>query len=128
MAYEVTHHTEYHYPSTVSSSFGEIVMLPRELAGQACLRSELTIEPAPHDLRERLDFFGNRTAYFAVLAPHTRLSVTATSLVRVHDRQVRPSAQAELPLERAREAWGRPLSDEALNACQFVLDSPLVTS
>src|SRR5882762_1683998 len=55
MAYEVTHHTEYHYPSTVSSSFGEIVMLPRELAGQACLRSELTIEPAPHDLRERLD-------------------------------------------------------------------------
>ncbi|HEX4360834.1 MAG TPA: transglutaminase family protein [Pseudonocardia sp.] len=128
MAYEVTHRTEYHYPSTVSSSFGEIVMLPRELAGQACLRSELTIEPAPHDLRERLDFFGNRTAYFAVLAPHTRLSVTATSLVRVHDRQVRPSAEAELPWERAREAWGRPLSDEALDACQFVLDSPLVTS
>jgi transglutaminase-like putative cysteine protease len=128
MAYEVTHRTEYHYPSTVSSSFGEIVMLPRELAGQACLRSELTIEPAPHDLRERLDFFGNRTAYFAVLAPHTRLSVTATSLVRVHDRQVRPSAEAELPWERAREVWERPLSDEALDACQFVLDSPLVTS
>lgn len=128
MAYEVTHRTEYRYPSTVSSSFGEIVMLPRELAGQACLHSELTIEPAPHDLRERLDFFGNRTAYFAVLAPHTRLSVTATSLVRVHDRQVRPSAEAELPWERAREAWAQPLSDEALDASQFVLDSPLVAS
>lgn len=124
MAYEVTHRTEYRYPSTVSSSFGEIVMLPRELAGQSCLRSALTIEPEPHDLRERLDFFGNRTAYFAVLAPHTRLSVTATSLVRVRDRQVRPSAQAELPWEQARD--GSPDGD-GLDVRQFVLDSPLVT-
>ena len=124
MAYEVTHRTEYRYPSTVSSSFGEIVMLPRELAGQSCLRSALTIEPEPHDLRERLDFFGNRTAYFAVLAPHTRLSVTATSLVRVRDRQVRPSAQAELPWEQARDG---SLDGDGLDVRQFVLDSPLVT-
>jgi transglutaminase-like putative cysteine protease len=123
MAYEVTHRTEYRYPSTVSSSFGEIVMLPRDLAGQACLRSELTIDPAPHDLRERRDFCGNRTTYFAVLAPHTRLSVTATSLVRVRDRQVRPSPESELPWERARE---RSLDGESLDASQFVLDSPLV--
>jgi transglutaminase-like putative cysteine protease len=124
MAYEVTHRTEYRYPSTVSSSFGEIVMLPRELAGQSCLRSALTIEPEPHDLRERLDFFGNRTAYFAVLAPHTRLSVTATSLVRVRDRQVRPSAQAELPWEQARDG---SLDGDGLDVRQFVLDSPQVT-
>ena len=124
MAYEVTHRTEYRYPSTVSSSFGEIVMLPRELAGQSCLRSALTIEPEPHDLRERLDFFGNRTAYFAVLAPHTRLSVTATSLVRVRDRQVRPSAQAELPWEQARDG---SFDGDRLDVRQFVLDSPLVT-
>ncbi|HET9254140.1 MAG TPA: transglutaminase N-terminal domain-containing protein, partial [Pseudonocardiaceae bacterium] len=86
MAYEVTHRTEYRYSAPVSSSFGEIVMLPRDAPGQVCLRSQLTIDPQPHDLRERLDFFGNRTAYFAVLAPHTRLSVTAMSLVRVSGR------------------------------------------
>src|SRR5882757_5102355 len=137
MAYEVTHHTEYHYPSTVSSSFGEIVMLPRELAGQACLRSELTIEPAPHDLRERLDFFGNRTAYFAVLAPHTRLSVTAASLVRVHDRQIGPAPQSKAAWEQARvrattnsdtsTGTSAYANAEVLEASQFVLDSPLVT-
>ncbi|HEX4249939.1 MAG TPA: transglutaminase family protein [Pseudonocardia sp.] len=127
MAYEVTHRTEYRYPSTVSSSFGEIVMLPRELAGQSCLRSELTIDPEPHDLRERLDFFGNRTAYFAVLAPHTRLSVTATSLVRVHDRQVQPSVESERPWERASDR-GALADPDVLDASQFVLDSPLVTS
>jgi len=127
MAYEVTHRTEYRYPSTVSSSFGEIVMLPRELAGQSCLRSALTIEPEPHDLRERLDFFGNRTAYFAVLAPHTRLSVTAVSLVRVHDRQAQPSLAFETGWEQARDRLRTGTDDDLLDARQFVLDSPLVT-
>jgi len=130
MAYEVTHRTEYRYPSTVSSSFGEIMMLPRELPGQHCVHSALTIDPAPHDLRERLDFFGNRTAYFAVLAPHTRLSVTATSLVRVHDRQVQPSLPSEASWEQARVSAidsGAYADAEVLEASQFVLDSPLVT-
>jgi len=127
MAYEVTHRTEYRYPSTVSSSFGEIVMLPRELAGQSCLRSALTIEPEPHDLRERLDFFGNRTAYFAVLAPHTRLSVTAVSLVRVRDRQIQPSLESAAGWEQSRDRLRAGTEDDLLDARQFVLDSPLVT-
>lgn len=122
MAYEVTHRTEYRYSSTVSSSFGEIVMLPRDLPGQVCVRSQLTIDPQPHDLRERLDFFGNRTAYFAVLTPHTRLSVTATSLVRVHGRRAAPGAAGEARWERARDG------SDGLEARQFVLDSPLVTT
>ena len=39
--------------------------------------------PQPHDYRERIDFFGNRAAYFAVLEPHTQLTVTAESVVDV---------------------------------------------
>jgi transglutaminase-like putative cysteine protease len=127
MAYEVTHRTEYHYPSTVSSSFGEIIMLPRDLPGQSCVRSELAIEPAPHDLRERVDFFGNRTAYFAVLAPHTRLSVTATSLVQVHGRRAEPSPALDIGWEQARDLLRASTEGELLDARQFVLDSPLVT-
>ncbi|WP_445189541.1 transglutaminase family protein [Pseudonocardia sp. Cha107L01] len=127
MAYEVTHRTEYRYPSTVSSSFGEIIMLPRDLPGQACVRSELMIDPAPHDLRQRIDFFGNRVAYFAVLAPHTRLSVTATSLVRVHGRRVEAAPALELGWEQARDRLRADTVGELLEARQFVLDSPLVT-
>ncbi|MDT7591235.1 MAG: hypothetical protein QOH45_766 [Pseudonocardiales bacterium] len=127
MAYEVTHRTEYRYPSTVSSSFGEIIMLPRDLPGQACVRSELVIDPAPHDLRQRIDFFGNRVAYFAVLAPHTRLSVTATSLVRVHGRRAESAPALEIGWEQARDRLRADTVGELLEARQFVLDSPLVT-
>lgn len=115
MAYRVTHRTEYRYRSPVSSSFGEIVMLPRDLPWQECVSSALSIDPQPHDLRERLDFFGNRTAYFAVLEPHLRLSVTATSLVRVHARDAPDPGP---PWEQARD------HTDDLDARQFVLDSP----
>lgn len=127
MAYEVTHRTEYRYSSTVSSSFGEIVMLPRQAPGQVCVRSQLTIDPAPHDLRERLDFFGNRTAYFAVLAPHTRLSVTAVSVVQVGGRGMEVARIGTEPWERARHRIKNDRDDDALDARQFALDSPLIT-
>lgn len=123
-AYRVTHRTEYRYSSTVSSSYGEIVMLPRNMPGQVCVNSLLTIDPLPHDLRERLDFFGNRTAYFAVLGAHTRLSVTATSVVRVQGRRPPSSSEAETPWEQVRE---RVRSDSP-DVVQFVLDSPQAAS
>ena len=84
--YQVTHRTEYRYPSTVSSSFGEVVILPRNRPGQLCLRSQLDIEPQPTDLRPRVDYFGNRATYFAVTKGHRRLSVLAESTVAVDER------------------------------------------
>ncbi|MGH3854318.1 MAG: transglutaminase family protein [Pseudonocardiaceae bacterium] len=133
MTYQVTHRTEYRYSSPVSSSFGEIVMLPRDLPGQVCVRSQLTIEPRPQDLRERLDFFGNRTAYFALLTPHTRLSVTVTSLVRVNGRRVELAEAGETPWERVRDRIhtspdAAVFDDAVFDARQFMLDSPLVTT
>jgi transglutaminase-like putative cysteine protease len=125
-SYQVTHTTEYRYPATVSSSFGQAVILPRDLPSQVCLRRSLVIAPEPHDLRERLDFFGNRVAYFAVLAPHTRLSVTATSLVRVSARPG-PDGLTAPGWEHARDRLrhGSELTDR--DARQFVLDSPRVS-
>jgi transglutaminase-like putative cysteine protease len=145
MAYQVTHRTEYHYPAPVSASFGEVVMMPRDLPGQVCLRRSLSIEPRPRDLRERLDFFGNRTTYFAVLAEHTRLSVTATSLVRVSGRGLAEPGRTTGPRwEHARQqlrtdSTGGTASKRgtdrgpggdagALDARQFVLDSPRVAT
>lgn len=129
--FEVTHTTEYTYPSTVSSSFGELVIQPRDVPGQRCVKSSLVIEPKPHDLRERVDFFGNRTTYFAVLAPHTRLSVTAVSRVDVGERPTEKGTPIawRAARDRIRSAIGTgPDADEdALQARQFVLGSPLVS-
>lgn len=114
-SYRVTHRTEYTYTTPVSSSFGEVVMQPRELPGQRCAESRLDVDPAPHDLRERTDYFGNRTSYLAVLAPHSRLAITATSLVHVHRAPPGPSGP-----------WDEP-RDTDPEAVEFLLDSPQVT-
>lgn len=130
--YRVIHRTEYHYPSTVSSSFGELVILPRDRPGQLCLRSTCEIEPKPNDLRERVDFFGNRTTYFAVLAPHTQLTVTATSLVRVtgpsrSNGSGSPAWRTARDRIRSAVGSGPDADPDGLDARQFVLASPLVS-
>jgi transglutaminase-like putative cysteine protease len=129
MAYELTHRTEYRYPAPVSASYGEVIMMPRDLPGQRCLRRELVIEPEPHDLRERQDFFGNRATYFAVLAEHTRLAVTANSVVEVAGRGLSPDQlHSEHSWEADRERLRTGTDQLSLDARQFVLDSPRITS
>jgi transglutaminase-like putative cysteine protease len=76
----------------VSSSFGELYLLPRDVPGQVCRSAQVLIEPEPHDYRQRHDFYGNQVAYFAVLEPHARLTVTAESTVDVRRPATGPSA------------------------------------
>jgi len=125
VTYRVVHRTEYRYESKVSSSYGELYLLPREVPGQVCRSSSVRIEPEPQDYRERTDFYGNRAAYFAVLQPHTRLTVTAESTVDVN----RPGS---LPLsvdqgwDAVRDRLRLDLSDDVFDARGFALDSPKV--
>jgi transglutaminase-like putative cysteine protease len=125
VTYRVVHRTEYTYESEVTSSYGELYVLPRDAPGQVCLSSSVRIEPEPHDYRERLDFFGNRAAYFAVLEPHTRLTVTAESVVDVN----RPGSLL-LPVDQAWETIRDRLhidpAEDAFDARGFVLRSPKV--
>ena len=126
MTYRVTHRTEYRYESPVPSSYGDLYVLPRDAPGQVCRSSVVRIEPQPHDYRERTDFFGNRAAYFAVLEPHTRLTVTAESIVDVS----RPAGML-LPVDQAWEAVRDRVhldpADDAFDARAFVLRSPKVS-
>ncbi|MGH9022919.1 MAG: transglutaminase family protein [Acidimicrobiia bacterium] len=125
MTYRVVHRTEYRYESEVSSSYGELYLLPRNGPGQLCHSSRVAIEPEPHDYRERTDFYGNRAAHFAVLEPHTRLTVTAESTVTVS----RPGS-LPLPLDQAWEGIRDRLrldpTDEGFDARGFLLDSPKI--
>ena len=52
MIYRVVHRTEYLYDSEVSSSYGELYVLPRDLPGQHCQSSKVVIDPEPHDYRD----------------------------------------------------------------------------
>jgi transglutaminase-like putative cysteine protease len=125
MTYRVVHRTEYRYESAVAASYGDLYLLPRDIPGQVCRSANVRIEPTPHDYRERVDYFGNRAAYFAVLEPHTRLTVTAESIVDVS----RPDSLL-VPVDQTWEAIRDRVhldpADDAFDAREFVLRSPKV--
>jgi transglutaminase-like putative cysteine protease len=127
--YRVTHTTAYRYAEDVSASYGQFHLLPRDLPGQHCERSEVVIDPRPDDYRERSDFFGNRMAYFEIGSAHRSLSVSTTSWVEVAASARRDAvaavSEAGLAWEQARP---RSLAAGDLEGSEFLLDSPLVAA
>jgi transglutaminase-like putative cysteine protease len=143
MTFRVTHRTAYHYEEPVSSSFGQMHLLPRSLAGQVSHGTKVDIEPRPSFYQERKDFFGNNVAYFEIASPHTTLAVTTTSTVDVEGRRDDLPLAANQPWEEARlgpavvsPAVVSPAVVspsvvevvEVVEARQFCLDSPLAAS
>ncbi|MDQ1412967.1 MAG: hypothetical protein QOE07_1555 [Acidimicrobiaceae bacterium] len=125
MKYRVAHTTAYHYEDDVTSSYGQVQLVPREIPGQTCERQEVRIDPLPADYQERSDFFGNRFAYFEISSVHRDLSVTTTSWIEI-------STPARRDLLGAIEATGTPWEAARVitepEGRQFLLDSPLVTT
>lgn len=83
--YQVVHETTYTYETKVTSSYGQLCLLPRDFDGQRCLSSDVEIDPAPIDQRERVDYFGNRVAYFTLQDAHQHLTIRASSEIEVDD-------------------------------------------
>ena len=127
MTYRVVHQTVYDYDSEVSASYGEAHLQPRDTPCQQTYQSTVVIDPLPEHLRERRDFFGNRATHFTVLQPHTRLTVTSTSLVDIKRRDL-TEAVDDLPWERARDLLATDTSADAIEARQYTLDSTIVPS
>jgi len=86
MRYRILHKTRYDYSISATLSHNEARMLPRELPWQHCISSAFTIAPTPVQLRERVDFFGNRVAYFSTESVHNSLEVIVTSEVQTMAR------------------------------------------
>ena len=124
--YCVTHRTVYEYESEVSASYSQLHLLPRDLPGQRCRTAGVTVTPSPGDYRERVDYFGNRVAFFAIHEPHCSLTVTATSIVEVEERPDGLSLFGQRPWEDARDAVRSGHVPDPVDAAQFVLDSPVV--
>lgn len=124
MTFKVVHRTEYRYDRSVFSTYGEARLHPRELTGQQCYSTTLSVDPFPEEYRVRRDFFGNRVAHYAVLEPHTSLVVTATSVVDVRGRQVLLPATGAHRWEAVRDDLRTSTDPEALDARQFALPSP----
>ena len=124
MTFKVVHRTEYRYAREVFSTYGEARLHPRELTGQQCYSTTLSVDPFPEEYRVRRDFFGNRVAHYAVLEPHTELVVTATSIVDIRGRQVLLGPAGGLRWEEVRDGLRTAEDPDALDARQFTLPSP----
>ncbi|MDD5319992.1 MAG: transglutaminase family protein [Methylococcales bacterium] len=145
MKYRITHTTLYNYSQTVDLCQSEARLQPRDFWRQQCQSTLFEILPAPIDFHERIDYFGNHVAYFAVQQAHTQLIVTAISEVTIFPEQHTFDLFSQLSWEQARsqlqetpmqghsqsqqgQSQIQDLSLDMLDARQYVIDSPMVTT
>lgn len=142
MKYRITHSTLYQYSQLVGLCQNEARLQPRDFWRQQCQSSRFDISPEPSDFNERLDFFGNRVAYFAIQQAHQRLMVTAISDVEIFPKQSRDDLANLISWEQVRDQLQGSSAqvqtqsqgqyqqqnyyDELLDAKLFLLDSPMV--
>ena len=127
--YRIEHRTSYSYDSDVTGSYGLLHLRPRDLAWQTCVAHEIKIEPEPADLFQHLDLYGNTKSYFHVVQPHTRLVVTASSVVSVEVNTL-DSGVLEMPWEQAvprtQDDDHSAVHADAWEAADFTFPSPYV--
>jgi transglutaminase-like putative cysteine protease len=123
MRYLVNHTTRYLYSEPVTASYGEHHLLARDTPWQHVRSIALEVTPTPDEQRERHDLYGNHVGYFALRTPHSRLEVTARSLVDVRA----PGLPAEdRPWEDVRDVLRRATDDAGVTARALTLGSPQV--
>src|SRR5207248_185507 len=100
-------------------------LTPLSYGRQHCASNFLSIDPSPACLHTWHDYFGNQVQYFTVETPHTKLSVTADSMVEVRESKV--PAAAETPAwEAVRERLATARDEETLVASQFTFESTYI--
>jgi len=144
--YRITHTTVYNYSQAVGLCQNEARLQPRNFWRQQCHSSRFEIMPTPVDFRERIDYFGNRVAYFAIQQPHIQLIVTVISDVTIFPKQntqdlfyqqpweqVRdllqePPVQGQVQIQGQNQSQNQDQAIEILDARQYVLDSLMVVA
>jgi transglutaminase-like putative cysteine protease len=109
-AYDLVHRTTYVYPQPVTDSYGRTTITPRDLPGQTVHATSVDVDPVPADTATYVDYFGNRTTFFGVTTPHTKLVVTSRSSVEVSRVAPDPDTLPTVPWEDV----ARAVSDGSL--------------
>ena len=125
MTYRIQHVTTYKYKHPVSFGNHAVCLTPRSGQHYRCLSGELCVTPAPASQSERIDFFGNRISLFTIQEPHEELKVEARSTVKIEGEDVL-WPERSMAWEEVAASVPRDLNSEALEAYQFVFDSPRI--
>lgn len=84
--YYIRHRTAYSYSGRIDLCHSLAHLRPREDEGLELSSHQIEVTPEPRFQRERTDYFGNRTNYFAIQQSHESLDVIATTTVVKPDR------------------------------------------
>ncbi len=76
----VVHTTGYAYPSPVTASYNEVRLTPRSNTRQNVILNRVETIPATRSYRY-IDYWGTAVTAFDLLAPHTELTVSSSSVV-----------------------------------------------
>ncbi len=125
--YEVRHRTEYTYERDVTTSFGRACLRPRDTPTQRVLAHRIDIEPRPDVIDEHLDLFGNFSHHLEISSPHTRLVVTKSSVVEVHQPPLDLASLDRFTVQQAVDAVRSDPAVDPFERAAFVLPSALVT-
>ena len=79
--FRIHHITKYTYNRPVKESMNEIKIFPFQGTEQEVLQHDITITDNP-DLQTFTDYWGNKTAVFNLLAPHTVMSIESKLILR----------------------------------------------
>jgi transglutaminase-like putative cysteine protease len=124
--YTVTHHTRYTYSTAVALCHNEARLLPRDnTTWQRCGESQVEISPRPALSRERRDFFGNRTLYFAVHDIHQSLDVSVRTEVETLGQPFSEDSDSP-PWEEVVQNLRTDPDPEVIENRQFTLVSPFI--
>ena len=106
MKLRITHETGYDYAPVVETAQHITHLRPLSTATQQLVSHSLDVQPPPAQQTETLDVYGNTRTFFALDYAHSRLQVTAHSLVETQTPLPPPlTADGSPPWEQVRERF-----------------------
>lgn len=102
MRLSIKHTTRYEYAPPVDVAQHIVCLRPRQTVAQQLQSHALTVTPTPAQRHDATDVFGNQRSFVSLQIPHTRLEVTAESIVTT---SALTQARTELAWEQAREMF-----------------------
>ena len=122
----VEHATRYVYPTPLIKSRHIACLRPRQTACQRLIAHRLEVVPEPTWRSTRTDYFGNAADFIALITPHERLEVIASSTVEIAPRPPLPDPDATAPAEDLRNALAYRAGARYGEEAEYVFASPYV--
>ncbi|MFC5519329.1 transglutaminase family protein [Polaromonas jejuensis] len=126
MLLHVVHETRYRYMPTVENAHHMVYLKPANGSGQTLLRHALRVDPAPAQLCDAVDMYGNTRTYFSLQAAHERLLVVADSVISTSTAAPLQDATACAAWERVRDQFRYQAGTAYDSASEFLFASPCI--